>query len=192
MAIVYGRPGTQKPNLPKGSRGYRGNKGEQKVLEKLKELDDSFNILCNVRLGSYLFSQRSTKRTAQIDFVIISRRGIISLEVKNWSDKYYAEHKKYGYPSPHLQAEKIGRKLWTDLHFYPCNMERPPVSKVLLSTYGIFQQDPNFPFVNVKNMNNINNFLQNQTEKLSEDAVNHIVEYLMRFVPYGKYDFRYK
>ena len=110
MAIIYGSPDIDKPKRPQGSRGYKGKKGEEKVLEKIKELDDTFHILCNIKLGSNPFSQKS-KRAAQIDFVIVSKRGIVSLEVKNWSDEYLVQHKKYGYPSPHLQTDIAGKKL---------------------------------------------------------------------------------
>ncbi len=192
MAIIYGYPDSDKPKRPQGSRGYRGKKGEEKVLEKLKELDDSFHILCNVKLGVYLLPQNYSKRTAQIDFVIVSKRGIVSMEVKHWSDEYYTEHKKYGYPSPHLQADRTGKKLWTDLHFFPCNLENPPVSRVLLSTYGNLQYDPQFKFVNVKDLNNINNFLQNQKEKLSEDNVRYVVDYLLMYVPNSELYLRLK
>jgi len=191
VAIIHGYPDSDKPKRPQGSRGYRGKKGEEKVLKKLKELDDSFHIMCNVKLGSNPFSQYS-KRTAQIDFVIVSTRGIVSMEVKNWSDEYYAQHKKYGYPSPHLQADRTGKKLWIDLHFFPCNLENPPVSRVLLGTYGNLQYDPQFKFVNVKDLNNINNFLQNQIEKLSEDKVRYVVDYLERYVPNSELYFRLK
>jgi len=183
VAIIQGHPDSDKPKRPQGSRGYRGKKGEEKVLEKLKELDDSFHILCNVKLGQNIFSQKYSKRSAQIDFVIVSKRGIVSMEVKHWSDEYYTEHKKYGYPSPHLQADRTAKKLWIDLHSSPCYVVNPPVSRVLLGTYGNLQYDPQFKFVNVKDLNNINNFLQNQIEKLSEDNVRYVVDYLLMYVP---------
>jgi len=192
VAIIYGYPDSGKPQRPQGSRGYKGKKGEEKVLKKLKELDDSFHILCNVKLGSNPFLQNS-KRSAQIDFVIVSKRGIVSMEVKNWSDEYYAQHKKYGYPSPHLQTDSAGKKLWTELHFsHFCKIEKPPVTRVLLGTYGNLQHDPQFDFVNVKDLNNVNNFLQNQFEKLSEDTVENVVDHLLMYVPGSKYDFRKK
>jgi len=192
VAIIHGHPDSDKPKRPQGSRGYRGKKGEERVLKKLKELDDSFHILCNVKLGSNPFSQNS-KRDAQIDFVIVSKRGIVSMEVKNWSDEHYAQRKKYGYTEPHLQTDRAGKKLWADLHFsFTCNIKNPPVTRVLLGTYGNLQHNPQFDFVNVKDLTNINNFLQNQTEKLSEDKVHYVVDHLLIYVPNSKYDFRKK
>ena len=93
MAIIYGYPDSDKPKRPKGSRGYRGKKGEEKVLEKLKELENSYHILCNVKIGSNPFGNIGPK--TQIDFVVISKKGIFTIEVKNWSDEYYSQHKKY-------------------------------------------------------------------------------------------------
>ncbi len=114
------------------------------------------------------------------------------MEVKNWSDEYYAEHKKYDYPNPHLQTDRTAKKLWIDLHSYPCFIVNPPVSRVLLGTYGNIPYDPQFEFVNVKDLNNINNFLQNQTERLSEDNVRYVVGYLERYVPNSELYFRLK
>jgi len=190
VAIIHGTPDSDKPKRPQGSRGYRGKKGEEKVLKKLKELDNSYHVLCNVKINSYPFVIKDYK--AQIDFVVISKRGIVSIEVKNWSDEYYSKHKKYGYPSPHLQVDRSGYVLWKTLHFRPCNLENPPVTRVLLSTYGNIPYDPQFKFVNVKDLNNINNFLQNQIEKLSEDKVRYVVDYLERYVPNSELYFRLK
>jgi len=192
VAIIHGTPDSDKPRRPQGSRGYKGKKGEEKVLKKLKELDDSFHILCNVKLGYDVLSQKYYKGRAQIDFVIVSKRGIVSMEVKHWSDEYYTEHKKYGYPSPHLQADGTAKKLWIDLHSFPCFVVNPPVSRVLLGTYGNLQYDPQFKFVNVKDLNNINNFLQNQIEKLSEDNVRYVVDYLLMYVPNSELYLRLK
>ena len=190
MAIIYGYPDSDKPKRPQGSRGYRGKKGEEKVLEKFKELDDSYHVLCNVKINSYPFVIKANK--AQIDFVVISKRGIFAIEVKNWCDEYYSKHKKYGYPSPHLQVDRAGYVLWKTLHFRPCNLENPPVTRVLLATFGNIPYDPQFNFVNVKNLNNINDFLQTKTEKLSDEKVQYVIEYLLRYVPNSKFDYRLK
>ena len=181
MAIIYGSPFSDKAQLPQGSRGYKGKKGEEKILAKLKELDDNYHVLCNLKLGFNPFG--NVGRKTQIDFLVISKRGIFPIEVKNWSDDYYVKHKKYGYPSPHAQVDKAGRTLWGYLHRRISNFKNPPVHRILLSTFGNIPFDPKFQYVNVKTPDNIINFLQSRTEKLSEEKIQEIIEYLVMYVP---------
>ena len=42
-------------------------------------------------------------KIAQIDFVVVSKKGVYAIEVKNWSDNYVAQK---NYFSPH---EQVGR-----------------------------------------------------------------------------------
>ena len=63
------------------------------------------------------------------------------------------------------------------------NFENLPVHIILLSTFGNIPFDPKFQYVNVKTPNNIINFLQSITEKLSEEKIQEIIEYLVMYVP---------
>ncbi len=94
MAIIYGTPHTvrifEKRPYPSSKRSpkHSGKKGELKVLDKLSELDNSYYILC----GMWIVL---TNKKAQIDFVVVSKRGIISIEVKNWSKEYLLKEQAY-------------------------------------------------------------------------------------------------
>jgi len=180
MAIIYGIPHTVRilEKLPyqssKRSPRYRGKKGELKVLDKLSELDNSYHILC----GMWIVL---THKKAQIDFVVVSKRGIISIEVKDWSKEYLlkeqAYRKKYGGSSPHFQADMCGRVLWIELKSIT-SLSNPPVTKVLLEIHGNMQEDSQYKFVNVKDLSNINSFIQTRNEKLSDEQVQEVIEFL--------------
>ena len=187
MAIIYGIPHTvrilenpqcqvQSSKSPK----VRGKKGELKALDKLSELDNSYHILCGMRivLGRRL--------KAQIDFVVVSKRGIVSIEVKNWGDKFLSKHLshqiRYGVYSPHSQADNSGKVLWVALKSNTI-LDNPPVTKVLLATHGNMQHDSQYKFVNVTNLKNINSFIQTRYEKLSDEQVQKVIEYLIGYIP---------
>ena len=185
MAIIYGIPDTVRilEKIPyqvsKRSPKYRGKIGELKVLDKLSELDNSYHILCGMRIVL-------SNLKAQIDFVVVSKRGIVSIEVKNWSDeylyKYESYQRKYGGYGPHSQTDNSGRVLWIALKISSI-LINPPVAKVLLATHGNMQYDSQYKFVNVKDLNNINFFIENRYEKLSDEQVQKVIEYLIPSIP---------
>ena len=70
---------------------HAGAKGENQVIEKLSQLSDDYHVLYGVRIGlPYFISYKGEKnlKSAQMDFVIVSKKGVFVLEVKNWSDNY--------------------------------------------------------------------------------------------------------
>jgi hypothetical protein len=107
-----------------------------------------------------------------MDFVVVSTRGINVIEVKNWSAFYY---KNYHGLSPHEQVDRAGRVLWVALKSSWFSPKNPPVSSVLLSIQGIIQPNANYGYVTVKNLNDINSYLQNKREIFSEKEVNRLI-----------------
>src|SRR3972149_1823898 len=96
----------------KRSKEIKGAKGELNTLKKLSELSNDYHILCGMtaELPNYVrYNGRRNLRSAQIDFIVISKKGVILIEVKNWSNKFYRETKKL---SPHEQVDRAGRVLW--------------------------------------------------------------------------------
>jgi len=167
----------------KGSPLYRGAKGELKVLEKLSELDDNYHVLCSVRidLGRFVtYPYRKTKnlRSAQMDFVVVSKRGVVLIEVKNWSDEYLSKNREQGGIIPHEQVDRAGLVLWIELQSLR-SPKKPPVTKVVLATYGNMQYDPAYKAVFVKDMNNINYFIQNRDEQFSDEEVKRVIDRLI-------------
>ena len=161
------------------SNEIRGAKGEVQVLKKLSELSDDYHILCGIRaeLSHYVrYNGRKNLRTAQIDFVVISKKGVIVIEVKNWSDKFYSETKKI---RPHEQVDRASRVLWITISSGWGWWGKPPrITSVLLSIQGNMRYDPNFKYVLVSDLNKINYFIQNRKEELSDKDVKKLVNML--------------
>ncbi len=195
MAIIYGIPDTENrlrglPEEMQSIKGklYRGEKGEQKVLQYLSKLENNYYVLCGMKLdlGNPFRPSYKKRNIAQLDFVVVSKRGIVVIEVKNWSDEYLSKlnsyQKKYGGYPPHHQVDRAGKLLWSELKSF-CRLESPPVTRVLLSTYGNIPYDPKYEYVNVKNLENINSFIQTRNKKLSEEEVERVVEHLKYYLP---------
>ena len=154
---------------------HAGAKGENQTLDRLSQLNDEYHVLCGVRLGlSHYISYNGKKnlKSAQIDFVVISKKGVYAIEVKNWSDKYVEQQ---NYFSPHEQAGRAGRLLW---HVLKSWRKTPRVTSVVLSIKGNIKHDPKYKMVFVSNINNINKFLENQNNALSDKEVVKIVKKL--------------
>ena len=155
---------------------HAGAKGEIIVLEKLSELPDDYHIFCGVNkdLGKYVtYRRRRDLKSAQMDFVIVSKKGVVLIEVKNWSVKYYNNH--YGL-SPHEQVDRAGRVLWIKLKSTWFRPNDPPVTSVLLSIQGSIPSDPNYGYVIVKNLNDINSYIQNKSQIYSEKEVQRLID----------------
>jgi len=158
-----------------GNVEHRGAKGEVLALEKLSELSDDYHIFCgmNKELKKYVTYRRERNlKSAQMDFVVVSKRGVAVIEVKNWNSFYYKNH--YGLP-PHEQVDRAGRVLWITLKSSWFSPKNPPVTSVLLSIQGNINYDPDYGYVKVKSLNNINYFLQNKEEQFSDKDVNRLI-----------------
>jgi len=156
---------------------HYGAKGELKVLDKLSELDDNYHVLCgvNMELLHYVtYRERKNLKSAQMDFVVVSKRGVILIEVKNWTDTYVFKNRDNGGLEPHEQVERAGRVLWISLKSWR-NPKNPSVTSVLLATRGNMKYDPTYKFVAVKDMYNIIYFIQKRKEEFTDKEVERIV-----------------
>lgn len=162
-----------KENL--NSSEHKGARGEVLALEKLSKLPDDFHIFCGVNkeLKNYItYRRRRDLKSAQMDFVVVSRKGVAVIEVKNWSAFYYKNY--YGI-SPHEQVDRAGRVLWVSLQSSWFSPKQPSVTSVLLSIQDNIEYDDNYGYVKVKNLNNINSFLQNREDQFSEKEVSRLI-----------------
>ena len=154
---------------------HRGAKGELKVLDKLSEPSDDYHVMCgvNMDLGHYItYNGRKNLRSAQMDFVVVSKRGVILIEAKNWSSNYIRQHDGL---YPHEQVDRAGRVLWISLKSSWWSPKNPRVTNVLLSIQAKMEYDYHYRFVNVKDLNNINYFIQNREEQFSDKEVKRLV-----------------
>ena len=164
----------------KKSNVLKGAKGENQVLDKLSELSDDYHILCGIKseLPHYVrYNGKRNLRSAQIDFIVVSKKGVILIEVKNWSNKFYSETKKI---SPHEQADRAARVLWITInsHWGWLSGRSPGVTSVVLSIQGNIRYDPRYKYVMVSDLDQINYFIQNRKEQLSGKDVTKLVNML--------------
>jgi len=155
---------------------HKGAKGEIQVLDKLSELSDDYHVMCGVEmdLGHYItYNFSRNLRSAQMDFIVVSKRGVILIEAKNWSSRYINEHSGL---SPHEQVDRAGRVLWIKLKSSWFSPKNPRVNNVLLSTQANMEYDRRYRFVNVKDLNNINYFIQSREEQFSDKEVKRLVK----------------
>lgn len=158
---------------------HAGAKGELKVLDRLSELSDDYHVLCglNIELNYWVtYNGKKNLRSAQMDFVVVSRKGVFLIEAKNWSTRYYDRREGL---SPHEQADRAARVLWIFLKSWRSN---PRVKAVLLSIQGNMKYDPKYKYVFVSDLREINHFIEKGKEELSEKDVKNIVDKLKHFV----------
>jgi len=163
----------------KQSPMHWGARGEVSVINKLSELSDDFHVLCgvNIGLGHYVtYNGRKNLQSAQIDFVVVSRKGIILIEVKNWSARYFKFNTKL---NPYEQTDRAGRVLWISLQGW---FSRPRVTNVLLSLQCDMPYNQKYRAVFVSNLEKIKYFLENRKEVLSDGDVRKIVGKLQSHV----------
>ena len=151
---------------------YAGAKGELEVLQTLSKLNDNYHVFCGVdiELGHWLSYQGERNlKSAQMDFVVVSRRGVILIKVKNWSTGYLKEHDGL---DPYEQTERAGKVLWA---FLQTDYINPRVTNVLLPLQNNMKYNPDYKYVLVSKLNEINSFIEKRGFELSENVVNEIV-----------------
>ena len=151
-----------------------GTRGENVVIEELSKLDDSYHILCGVRLSlPYTVRYNGTKnlRSAQMDIVVVCPKGVYMIEVKNWSNQYANNNSKSF--SPYEQTERAGRVLWISIQGI---FRKVRVTNVLLSIKGNLEYNKKYRSVFVSSLNRINFFLMGRQDALTEKKVKNIVK----------------
>lgn len=157
-----------------------GTKGENKVIDELSKIDDNYHVLCGVTLSLPYFVTYNGKKnlkSAQMDFVIVSTKGVFMIEVKNYTDDF-ARGQKWSF-SPYEQTERAGRILWISLQSVIKNVR---VTNVLLSINGNLPYNERYRSVYVSSLDKINSFLEKRQDTMSEKEVQKVVKDLKGFV----------
>ncbi len=151
-----------------------GTRGENKVIEELIKLDDSYHVLCGVRLELphwVTYNGRKNLKSAQMDLVVVCPKGVYMIEVKNWSNQFVNNNNKSF--SPYEQTERAGRVLWISLQGI---FRKVRVTNVLLSVKGNLEYDKRYRSVFVSSLDKINSFLEQRQDILSEKEIKNIVK----------------
>ena len=149
------------------------------MIEELLKLNDSYHILCGVRIGLpyyVTYDGQKNLRSAQMDVVVVCSKGVFMIEVKNWSDRYIQNHDKL---NPHEQTDRAGRVLWIALQNVIKNIR---VTNVLLSIQGNISYNERYKVVFVSSLDRINQFLEKRQDALSQKEVKKLVDSLKHHV----------
>jgi hypothetical protein len=168
MAIIYGKDSEKQPD-------------EFGVLEKLSQLSDDYHILCdlNITLLNYVkYNGTKNLGSAQIDFVIVSKKGIVLIQAKDWSA---LNEKQENDVNPHEEVDKAGKVLWLTLKPLP-STKNPHVTSLLLTIQGNIKYDPKYKFVLVSDLKKINRLFKNRKAEFSEREVNRMVDLIKNYV----------
>ena len=161
---------------------HAGAKGELKVVEELKKLDNNFHVLCDVKIGLpywIKYDGRRNLKSAQMDFVVVGPKGVFMIEVKNWSDNYLQNFYKENTLISYEQTERAGKVLWFALKDMFDDIR---VINVLLSVQANIEYNKNYKRILVSNPDEINHFIRNRGDYLHPDDVKKIVSELRNYV----------
>jgi len=157
-----------------------GTKGENKVIDELSKLNDSYHIMCgiDIELPNWVtYNGKKNLKSSQMDIVVVCPKGVFMIEVKNWTDEY-AQGNKQDF-SPYEQAGRAGLVLWITLKKVIKDIR---VTNVLLSIRGNLQYNEKYRLVYVSSLDSINQFLEKRQDSLNEKEVEKIVNELKRYV----------
>jgi len=158
---------------------YRGARGEINTLNTLAKLSDEYRVLCDVQMrlpGYSVYRGKSNLRSAQADFVVVSKRGFILIEVKNWSNYYYRNLSNF---SPHEQTDRA-RVVMETLLRRRTKIKNVQVHGVLLAVQKNMQYNKRYSQVSVVNLSEINHLLECGREELSDSDVKTAVKFLRK------------
>ena len=157
-----------------------GTKGENKVIDELSKLDDSYHIMCgiDIELPNWVtYNGKKNLKSAQMDIVVVCPKGVFMIEVKNWTDEH-AQDSKQDF-SPYEQTGRAGLVLWITLQNVIKDIR---VTNVLLSITGNLPYNQNYRSVFVSSLDTINQFLEKKEDVLDEKDIEDIVETLEDFI----------
>ena len=122
------------------------------------------------------YKGKKNLKSAQMDLVVVSPKGVYMIEVKNWSDNYVPSNSSL---NPYEQTERAGRILWINLQTVIKDVR---VTNVLLSIKGNLPYSKNYRSVFVSSLSQICGFLNRREDILSEKEVKKVVKDLKWFV----------
>jgi len=171
---------------------YAGAQGEKEVLNELSKLNDSYRILCglDIELEDWIsYDGKRKLKSAQMDLVVVSPKGVFVIEVKNWSNQHSRKNDDL---SPHEQLDRAGKVLYVYLKSQlkkriPLLQKKVPLhgyrlTKVLLPIKNNISYDQNYKHVLISSVSKINGFITNREDVFDERQVKRIKKTLQPFV----------
>lgn len=161
----------------RNSVDYIGAKGELQALTEFEKLSDDYHILCDckISLDQWSYYKGEYIGSAQMDFVIVCRKGVFLIEVKAWGNDYIQSHRGI---SPHEQTYRAGRVLYKTLQEKTYVNVQRRVTKILIPIYNNLYYRKDFSTIFVKNLYSINNYIQKKKDVFSNNEVKAMVKHL--------------
>ena len=167
----------EKDVLDRLTREYRselkGYYGELLVMDTLERLGDEYYVLSDVRITrefGHKFDGKMLK-SARVDHVVVSRKGVYCIETKNWNMKWKSEDR----PTPGEQARRASYLLYRYLK-YTCYIPRIRVMSIVLYTNSTIKGKEDF--VRFLRYEDFPAYLEARQEILSDEEVKRVVECL--------------
>ena len=161
--------------LDENKSTYHGAIGEEKLIDELEKLPNSFFLLNNVCVefpkAVYWSKHGEYVRSAQIDHVVVGPPGVYAIETKNWTINTYMDAER----SPHHQASRAGFALWLSLK-RKFRFKNYSVSSILVTTRKLPRR--NYDYVKQLIINDIVSYFLSRNEKLNQRQISKIAGYL--------------
>lgn len=171
---------------------YEGTIGEQKVLDELKKLPDSFSVINdfqkNFRRGIYQKRTDDWIYSIQIDHIVIGPTGVFVIETKNWSQSSIDNESLF---SPVKQVNRASHALYCYLNDAIKNSYLPSFehhwglrqispSSIVVTIYHTPQQE--FQYVKILSLKDLLWYITSRKEKeaFSESQVNELTKFLLK------------
>lgn len=164
-----------------------GAKGEQKVVEELKQLSDDYiliNDFCYTFERPLYHKQQKTKiNTIQIDHILVSPAGVFLIETKNWSKE---SMQSLSLRSPVAQIQRASFAMFilinrtADLKLVPHHWgeRKIPIKNLIVMINHKPQKE--FQYVKVLTLNELLSHVKYFKPSLSNPEVQEIADYLIR------------
>lgn len=167
----------EKDVLDRLTREYRselkGYYGELLVMDMLERLGDGDYVLSDVRItreSGHKFDGKMLK-SARVDHVVVSRKGVYCIETKNWNMQWKSDDR----PTPGEQARRASYLLYRFLK-YTCGISRIRVMSIVLYTNSTIKGKEDF--VRFLRHEDFPAYLEARQEILSDGDVGRVVECL--------------
>ena len=168
---------------------FIGAIGEQKAVDELAKLPDSYHIINNFKLNfnKPIFNRKTgeTILSVQADHIVVGPTGVFLVETKNWSQESIKNENLY---SP---VDQIKRSSYA-LFIYLNNAVNKRVLSLARENWGnkkvsirniilMIRGKPNkeFQFVKLLNLSEICSYITYFNKMYDDEEVQNIVEYLM-------------
>jgi len=156
---------------------YQGARGEETAIETMSRLPDTYYVFndLNLKLPKAVRYKKSREyvRSCQIDHLVVGPSGIFLIEAKNWSEKTFREATFL----PHKQVDRAG------LVFYIFMVRKLKTKYTTYKVVATMRKLPyiHFQYVDQLTVYGLNSFILKKPKKLSEEDIQKIVKWLMRY-----------